>query len=730
MLLTKLLKQRPKGGQSFNKSQKSALKDQMKSNFSWVTSGEVEFEGITYSTGRVYDESDISGGYLFEISSEYDEVSKFKTNTGLRVMIKSPEFLNTNSEMITYVEEFWNNFEKAYRSENGYVTLLDGSSKHYAELADIDSMVSYWLVMEIMGNNDSVWRSRYAYLDKGTKLIFGPVWDFDWGCASNRISTTATEWIVSKRNCTPSDDKKDQAFYKEFLDDPLFIAKATEKYWEIRPYLEELIKTNGILEDQISYLRESGAADNAIWDRTVTWDNARGFENDADIFMTYLRDRIAWLDEQFATDDSLLASTKTDLSSYPYEKSSDVLTIETSGASADTISAKAPADSMISNGSDLAVNVGVADAATKSVEVYVNGLYYESVDVENSAVSFTVPSSRLDAAVGKKNVVSLIGKNASGETTYKNFTTVITTEPTFETQNLVLSGQIGVNFFLDLSVLSDEEKANSYMEFTVNGKTTTDSFDSGYKNQTGDYYGFTCNVSSVQMADEITAVFHYGDATISKTYSVLDYINTIEDNAGAYDDTTLALINSIADYGHYAQPFLAANNNWTIGTDHAEMDKFYTSKYSDADDSYTSIKNEVAAFERVSAPVESDIDDITFSLSLNAETLLNVFVTPKEGYAGNLTISVDGLAEDEYTVEFTGSRYKVVIPNISAHKLGQTYTVRIVTENGISIYNVSALSYVYAVLNSESFDSVAKDAVASIYKYYEATINYRAAHNQ
>ena len=30
---------------------------------------------------------DITGGYLFELSEEYDEVSKFKTQTGLKVMV-------------------------------------------------------------------------------------------------------------------------------------------------------------------------------------------------------------------------------------------------------------------------------------------------------------------------------------------------------------------------------------------------------------------------------------------------------------------------------------------------------------------------------------------------------------------------------------------------------------------------------------------------------------------
>lgn len=126
--------------------------------------------------------------------------------------------------------------------------------------------------------------------------------------------------------------------------------------------------------------------------------------------------------------------------------------------------------------------------------------------------------------------------------------------------------------------------------------------------------------------------------------------------------------------------------------------------------------------------VGTDISDITFSLSLNAETSLNVFVSPQEGYTGNLAVSIDGLNETAYTVVQTGGRYKIVIPNIAAHNLGKTYTINITTANGTSVYNVSALSYVYAVLNSNAFDGTAKDAVSSIYKYYDATIAYRSNH--
>ena len=86
---------------------------------------------------------------------------------------------------------------------------------------------------------------------------------------------------------------------------------ATEKYWQIRPYLESLIKEDGILDQNSAYLYESGLADAQRWVRSEGVGNpewreyARGYLEDTALFKEYLRRRIAWLDEQFAEEDTL-----------------------------------------------------------------------------------------------------------------------------------------------------------------------------------------------------------------------------------------------------------------------------------------------------------------------------------------------------------------------------------------------------------------------------------------
>ena len=112
---------------------------------------------------------------------------------------------------------------------------------------------------------------------------------------------------------------------------------------------------------------------------------------------------------------------------------------------------------------------------------------------------------------------------------------------------------------------------------------------------------------------------------------------------------------------------------------------------------------------------------------MNSGTSLNVFIKAKDNYNGSVKVTVKkGNSVTSYTaVKQSDGRYKVTIPNISAHQLGDTYTITASTTNGTAKCSLSALSYVYAVLDGNS-NNTAKNAVSSLYIYYDATLNYRS----
>ena len=342
--------------------------------------------------------------------------------------------------------------------------------------------------------------------------------------------------------------------------------------------------------------------------------------------------------------------------------------------------------------------------------------------------AYTLPACGFTAPEGKIFAGWLIGNSTEPKgagykiTVTENITLTakweeIPAKPEFKTQSLVLSGQIGANFYMDLDCENDTQKADSYMIFTINGKTQRADFDPNQMNQDRLYYGFTCKVNSVQMADTITAEYHYKDAdgieqTVEKTYTVEQYLNTVTE---AYGEKAYALIKAINDYGYYAQRYLSANAKtpWTLGTDHVAMKTVYTNNYSEQDLAEYAIQRELK---------EEDIEKVTYSLSLDADTAVNLYIKPVEGYNGKVTAKLDN--GTKLDVVETDGRYKVTIPDISAHLLGKMYEVKITTESGESTVKVSALSYAYAVMKMNNNDSQVK-VMSALYDYYLKALEYK-----
>lgn len=118
------------------------------------------------------------GAYLieYELASRYDdEVSGFISNYGQPIIVKSPEY--ASKEQVEYIQGYYQQFEDAVRSENGYNSL----GKHYSEYIDMESYAKLYVYQEFIKNLDAAGTSLFFYKEEGKKLVAGPVWDVDLG---------------------------------------------------------------------------------------------------------------------------------------------------------------------------------------------------------------------------------------------------------------------------------------------------------------------------------------------------------------------------------------------------------------------------------------------------------------------------------------------------------------------------------------------------------------------
>ncbi len=317
--------------------------------------------------------------------------------------------------------------------------------------------------------------------------------------------------------------------------------------------------------------------------------------------------------------------------------------------------------------------------------------------------------------VGTAKVIATFqGNYASLGSVEKEFN--IIPGPEFKNHALLLTGQVGVQFFLELPAgKTSADYEGSYVTFSGQGINSSTHYDIPASTavingvDTGKYL-FTANITSIQMADKITPTFHYTENGQDKTvvgvaYSAEDYIKwAVADNH--VTGKNLDIVNALADYGHYAQIYLSQQNGWSIGTDHAEMVTHTTNSYN-----YNNVYSQVdhcAIYCSAGDPVAS----VNYRLYFDDTLSLCVALTPENGK----TIDEVNVENAVITPTKTGDQYLIMIPDISATQLSYRYHMIV----GDTQVQVSAMSYVYGILKSDTSSSAAKDLVCALYYYGEA----------
>lgn len=295
--------------------------------------------------------------------------------------------------------------------------------------------------------------------------------------------------------------------------------------------------------------------------------------------------------------------------------------------------------------------------------------------------------------------------------------------PKFTTNSMTLGGAISLNFYVDLSCVNEEWRDLSWVEFEVGDKKQTAEFNPKNMNQAKTAYGFTCMLNSVSMADDVKATLHYYDdegneQTVTTTSTAESYLKKFDEGDG---EKLWGLISSINDYGYYMQKYLSVHSGkpWTLDVDHTAMETNYT-KVPTYKKNLATYKDNLSKKAKVKDIVSADLSNISYSLVLDADTSLNITIKPQSNYKGNVKVTLDGKS---VTPKKVGNNYVLTIPGISAHKLGDTYSVTVKTTNGTSTFKASALSYANDAIN-DPYDDSEVYAMCALYDYYQAAVNY------
>ena len=238
--------------------------------------------------------ANISGGYLLEVDERSSEAFCFRsTATPMTFCLNDPETLNDAGweKQRAYIKRYIAQTDSAIFGAN-----FKDAQLGYAAYIDVETAVNYYLLQEIFRNVDGNLRlSTFLYKQRGGKLAFGPVWDFDiaMGNVNYGDADKTAGWYI-----------RTAPWFRRMFEDPAFAARVKARWLELRQ--------RGTLDALVNMVFSSGDAMMTVqaenfnrWPilNTYVWPNrvvTGSYVGELLALKNWLSDRIVWMGAQFA----------------------------------------------------------------------------------------------------------------------------------------------------------------------------------------------------------------------------------------------------------------------------------------------------------------------------------------------------------------------------------------------------------------------------------------------
>lgn len=239
-------------------------------------------------------------------SGYVDELSGFMTKRSQAVVTKNPEYLT--KETGAYISAFWQEFEDAVYSEDGYNKT---TGKYYYEYCDLDSLVKLYLINELGKNYDAFTSSAYFYLPEDSDIMYaGPVWDYDlcYGIGHNNrdVASNPENFFASEKYLINGLIKTES--FRDALKKTL-----NKSDGEFYLAVQQLLGSGGIIASQASVVSVQQELNFIAWDIfdddyfyysnnyypiVVTDGDDPTWENSVKFFESFISERVEWLADE------------------------------------------------------------------------------------------------------------------------------------------------------------------------------------------------------------------------------------------------------------------------------------------------------------------------------------------------------------------------------------------------------------------------------------------------
>jgi len=232
------------------------------------------------------DPEKVTGGYLLEVDTYYDEKYRFKFDNlfNLPWMVREPDEDDISDAAFQYIRDWIRDLEVLLK-DTGKV-----QAHAYEEYLDVDTAIDYLIVEELTGNNDfyNTWpwpgtHSAYLYKERGGKLYHGPVWDFDYHVFCPQFTH---QWVGATKTL----------FYPALLKDGKFRARLVERWDRYKDALKGLPEYMDAQADRIRLSEQYNHQQWPIVNNPENGDEDMTFQQAVDRAKQAYLEKWSWMD--------------------------------------------------------------------------------------------------------------------------------------------------------------------------------------------------------------------------------------------------------------------------------------------------------------------------------------------------------------------------------------------------------------------------------------------------
>lgn len=201
------------------------------------------------------------------------------------VVVKSPEGSVMTGKHLKYIQEYMNDVVKAIGKDD-FDTLC--------ELVDIQSFVDSFICTQYVLSGDMGY-VFFAYKEPGGKLFLGPLWDYDQSSGiSEHGGTNYKGWEAASPH----------SWYIKLIKNKQFRELVKERWLEKYDYIhgipDMLYETAAYYQADIdaNYSRWDGFLGSKQWRSLPEVDRLKTYPEHVDYYITWLNNRVAWMEKE------------------------------------------------------------------------------------------------------------------------------------------------------------------------------------------------------------------------------------------------------------------------------------------------------------------------------------------------------------------------------------------------------------------------------------------------